>query len=63
MLDVMAPSVACARIFDRPTTDGGHHASQSAIGAPSVACARILDGPTTDGGHHASPSETEGCER
>jgi TldD protein len=24
-----APSVACPRIFDRPTTDRGHHASQS----------------------------------
>jgi hypothetical protein len=29
MLGVVAPSVACPRIFDRPTTDRGHHASQS----------------------------------
>jgi hypothetical protein len=29
MLGVVAPSVACPRIFDRPTTDRGHHASES----------------------------------
>lgn len=33
MFGMAAPSAACRRIFDRPTTDRGHHTSQATSGS------------------------------